>query len=242
MARPPRVDVGGYAYHVLNRTAGHWRMFNKDGDFEAFERVLEEAVERSAGDVRLLTYCLMGNHWHLVLKTEADGVLGPIMQWLTTTHAGRYRVAHKSVGAGALYQGRFKSFLIESDAHLLTVCRYVERNALRAGLVKSGGKSGGGRAEDWRWSGLWRWKFGDAEQRALLSDWPARGVTMGGRGRPRNWLRTVNTPLSESELEALRTSANRCSPYGTDRWRTRVIRDFGLESTVRKPGRPKAAK
>jgi REP-associated tyrosine transposase len=62
MPRPPRVDVGGYAYHVLNRTAGRWRMFRKDGDFEAFERVLEQAVERSGGDVRLLTYCLMANH------------------------------------------------------------------------------------------------------------------------------------------------------------------------------------
>jgi len=85
MARPPRVDVGGYAYHVLNRTAGRWRMFRKDGDFEAFERVLELAVERSAGDVRLLTYCLMGNHWHLVLKTQARNRKGTLL----LPHSGR---------------------------------------------------------------------------------------------------------------------------------------------------------
>ncbi len=236
MARAPRVDVGGYEYHVLNRTAGRWRMFRKDSDFEAFERVLEQAVERSGGDVKLLTYCLMGNHWHLVLKTQADGVLGPFMQWLTTTHAGRYRVAHRSVGSGSLYQGRYKSFLIQSDAHLLTACRYVERNAARAGLVK--------RAEDWRWSGLWRWKFGplpssDEGPQVPISGWPVVGVNKGARGRPRNWLRTVNTPLSEAELADLRTSANRCSPYGKERWRDWVVREFGLESTVRKPGRPK---
>ncbi len=208
-------------------------MFRKDGDFEAFEKVLAEAVERSGGDVRLLTYCMMGNHWHLVLKTEADGALGPFMQWLTTTHAGRYRVAHKSVGDGALYQGRFKSFLIQSNEHLLTVCRYVERNAMRAGLVES--------AAAWRWSGLWRWKSGDTDQQQLLSDWPIRGLTSPQRGRPRNWLRTVNTPLSEDELNALRTSANRCSPFGNDQWRNCTIQTFGLESTVRRPGRPKAS-
>jgi len=100
-----------------------------------------------------------------------------------------------------------KSFLIEDDAHLLSVCRYVERNAARAGLFGSGG-----RAEDWRWSSLWRWRYGDAEAKAMLSPWPisASGVDDPARfNRPRQWLRTVNTPISEAELKALRLAARR---------------------------------
>ncbi len=154
------------------------------------------------------------------------------MQWLATTLVSRYRVVHKRVGGGSLYQGRFKSFLIENDAHLLTKCRYVERNALRAGLVRK-------RAGNWRWSRLWRWKFGDGELRGVLIAWPVRGIEAGNRDRPRNGLRTVNTPLSETELEGLRTCANRCSPFGKDRWHQRVIQAYGLESTVRSPGRPR---
>jgi hypothetical protein len=73
--------------------------------------------------------------------------LSAFMNWLTLTHTQRWRHAHHTVGYGPLYQGRFKSFPIQRDEHLLSVCRYVERNPLRAGIVE--------RAEDWRWSSLW---------------------------------------------------------------------------------------
>ena len=88
----------------------------KDGDFTAFERVLGEAVERSAGGAALLAYCVMGDHWHLVIHTRADGELSPFMKWLTLTHTQRYQAAHRSVGDGPLYQGRFKSFVIQKGA------------------------------------------------------------------------------------------------------------------------------
>ena len=160
MARPPRVDVGGYCYHVLNRANARYRMFRTDADFAAFERVLAEALVRHEGRVQLLAYCLMGNHWHLVLQTAAppkgDGELGRFMKWLTTTHAGRYRVAHGQGGIGHLYQGRYKSFLIDDEGHFLRVCRYVERNAARASLPTPGS-----RAEDWAWSSLYRWRNAD---------------------------------------------------------------------------------
>jgi len=229
MGRPPRIDVGGYAYHVLNRAAGRRRIFAKDADYAAFERVLAEAVERAAGDVELLAYCVMGNHWHLVVRTTRDGALSPFMKWLTLTHTQRYQVAHDSVGDGPVYQGRFKSFLIEQDRHFLTVARYVERNAARAGLVE--------RAEDWRWGSLWRWRQSDPpsdDAPALrLSRWPIPG------GRPKQWLRTVNTPLNENELAAMRRCAHRSTPHGSDAWRSRMVEQFGLQTTVRQPGRPR---
>lgn len=234
MPRPLRVDVAGRFYHVLNRANARFRMFRKDGDFEAFERVLAEAVSRSDGDVELHAYCVMGNHWHLVIRTRVDGAMGGFMKWLTTTHAGRYRVAHGQQGIGHLYQGRYKSFMIEDDAHFLTVCRYVERNAARASLVE--------RAEDWPWGSLHCWREGDAERRAVLSPWPTgttRVKDSSRYNRPRGWLRTVNTPVSGAELEALRLSAGRGRPYGGTAWVEKMVAKHGLEATVRGPGRPR---
>lgn len=237
MGRPPRVDVGGYAYHVLNRGVNKRTIFRKDADFDAFERVLAQAIERTEGDVELLAYCLMSNHWHLVLRTTQDGALSPFMKWLTLAHTQRYRVAHGNVGHGPVYQGRFKSFLIQRDDHLLRVCRYVERNATRASLVE--------RAEDWRWSSLWQSRqirpkqvkaeqVGDEQTPPLkLSPWPVPG------GRPSQWLRTVNTPMNQDELEALRRSVQRNQPYGGPKWTKRIIGQHGLESTDRPQGRPR---
>jgi len=151
MARHPRIAPGGLVYHVLNRSVGKMKMFKQEKDFEAFERLLLEAHQRLP--LRLLSYCVMSTHWHFVVWPRADGELTAFFRWLTHTHAMRWRVAHHTVGYGHLYRGRFKSFPIERDEHLLTVCRYVERNALagqagRAGaaacdLVSLAGRSSG---------------------------------------------------------------------------------------------------
>ena len=132
---------------MLNRANARMPIFTKDEDFIAFETVLQEAVARTG--TRLLSYCLMGNHWHLVVWPQEDDELSRFVGWLTLTHTQRWHAHRKSTGSGHLYQGRFKSFPVQDDDHFLTVCRYVERNALRANLVQ--------RAEDWRWGSLYRW-------------------------------------------------------------------------------------
>src|SRR4029434_6597600 len=132
MPRKPRNAVGGLVYHVLNRGCGRMELFRRQEDYVAFEKVLAEALERF--DMRLLAYCIMPNHWHLVLWPEDDGDLSKFMAWLTVTHVQRWRHARKVVGLGPLYQGRFKAFCAQEDHHLLTMIRYVERNALRAKL------------------------------------------------------------------------------------------------------------
>jgi putative transposase len=139
--------LGGFAYHCLNRGNGRAAIFRKDGDYQAFERVLAESLEHVPG-MRLVVYCLMPNHWHLVLWPRRDGELSDFLHWLTLTHTQRWHAHHHEVGGGHLYQGRFKSFPIHEDEHFLTVCRYVERNALRARLVA--------KAEAWRWGSLWQ--------------------------------------------------------------------------------------
>src|SRR5713226_8406175 len=145
MPRRARVAPGGLVYLVLNRAVARLPLFQKDGDFEAFERVLCEAQEGHPS--RLLSYCIMPNHWHLVLWPRRDGELTAFLRWLTHTHTMRWHAHYHTSGTGHLYQGRFKSFPIERDEHFYRVVRYVERNALRANLVA--------KAEEWQWSSLW---------------------------------------------------------------------------------------
>jgi REP-associated tyrosine transposase len=124
MPRRPRTATGGYVYHVLNRAVGRATVFHKDGDYAAFERVLRQAKDEVP--TRLLAYCLMPNHFHLVLWPAADGELSNFLHWLTLTHTMRWHAHYHSSGSGPLYQGRFKSFPVQEDNHLLRVCRYEE--------------------------------------------------------------------------------------------------------------------
>jgi REP-associated tyrosine transposase len=224
MPRKARVAPGGLVYHVLNRAVAKLPLFRKEADYLAFERILIEAHARHPVDI--LAWCLMKNHWHFVLRPGEDGDLTAFVRWLSHTHAMRWHVSHNTVGGGHLYQGRFKSFPVQDDRHLLTLCRYVERNALAAKLVD--------RAEQWRFGSLWAREEGSAALRQLLSPWPV--------DRPRDWVNIVNQPLRDGEMEAIETSMNRGRPYGDARWQSKIIGKLGLEHTVRREGRPEKKK
>jgi len=221
MPRRLRRAAGGMVYHVLNRGCGRMKLFSRDGDYAAFERALTEALARTP--VRLLSYCLMPNHWHLVLWPREDGELSRLMYWLTMTHTARWRHARKLVGLGPLYQGRFRSFAVETDRHFLTVCRYVERNALRAGLVQ--------RAEEWRWSSLNARAQQPQVDRPPLEAWPVP--------QPREWLDLVNQPQSDAEAEQVRSRIKTGRPLGTPQWQRRTAEQLGIELDPRPRGRPK---
>jgi putative transposase len=220
MGRPHRVAEGGYVYHVLNRGNAKMRIFDDDRDYDAFEKLLAEAVERS--EMRLLAYCLLPNHWHLVVWPQRDGELSRFVGWLTLTHTQRWHAHRSSAGTGHVYQGRFKSFPVQDDEHFLAVARYVERNALRAGLVR--------RAEAWRWSSLFRWLHGPAQDKPPLAAWPL--------ARKAGWVEHVNAPQNEAELASIRRSIERGNPLGGEKWTQRAIRQLGLETTLRPRGRP----
>ena len=221
MPRTNRVTPGGMVFHVLNRGVGRMRLFDSDGDYLAFENVLEETL--AVQPMRVLSYCLMPNHWHFVLWPKEDGDLAAFMQRLTVTHVTRWQRHKKRVGSGHVYQGRFKSFPVSSDEYFFQVVRYAERNALRAGLVRQ--------AQQWRWSSLWRRESGTPEQRQILAEWPLPA--------PSRWVQLVNEVQTEAELEALRRCVNRGQPFGPESWVERCVRKLGLESTIRPRGRPR---
>ena len=221
MPRPKRAADAGLIYHVHNRSNLRSTIFANEEDYVDFERVLEQAVERTQS--RLLAYCLLPDHWHLVIWPRVEGELSRFTGWLTLTHTQRWHSRHQSIGTGHLYQGRFKSFPVQADGHLLSLCRYVERNSLRAQLVE--------RAEQWRWSSLYRWSQGTNQETSLIARWP--------RPRRPGWLEHVNAPQAESELTAIRHCVQRGSPFGDPDWTAQIVRQLGLESTQRPRGRPR---
>ena len=195
------------------------RLFHKAGDYEAFERVLGEGLQRYP--VELLTYCLMPNHWHLVVRPKTDQALGRWMGWVGVTHVRRHHEHYHSRGGGHLYQGRFKSFPVAEDDYFLALCRYVEANPRRAELVQ--------RAEQWQWSGLGRRTHGPDE--LPMSPWPLE--------RPRNWLASVNRELKQEQFEGIRTCVERGRPLGPEDWVRRTAERLRLGFTLRGPGRPR---
>jgi putative transposase len=222
MARRTRCSDAGYVYHLLNRAVGRATLFDKAADYSAFEKVLRQAWERWG--TRLLAYALLPNHWHLVVWPQHDGELSTYAQWLTVTHVRRWHAHHHTAGTGPVYQGRFKSFPVQEDEHFFTVCRYVEGNPLRAKLVR--------RAEQWRWSSLWQ--RCQSTGVPWLSTWPL--------AIPEGWLPYVNVVERENELAALRRSVVRGAPIGDEVWQQKTAAALGLESGLRRPGRPKKAK
>ena len=201
MARPKRSDEAGVIYHVLNRGNAKQTIFRKRQDYEAFESIILDALKKSSCE--LFAYQLMPNHWHFVLRPAVHGGMGDLIRWISLTHTMRYHSHYQTIGQGHLYQGRFKSFPVQNDSHFLNVCRYVERNAARAGLVD--------RAEDWRYGSLHRRVFSCERWSTSLAKWPIE--------RPANWLLRVNSEQSDTDLTAIRKSLRCGSPYGEEQWK-----------------------
>ena len=217
MPRPLRFIYASNCYHVLNRANRGMNIFHEPADYDAFIKLMRQAQDRL--HLPVLALCLMPNHFHLVVRPNGDQDIARWLHWLCTTHARHH---HEKFGTfGRLWQGRYKAFLVQDDHYLLTLMRYVERNALRKNLVA--------RAEDWRWGSLnWR-----TRNRAPLELMPSPLALPG------NWVEWVNLPQTAAELESIRTSVNRQRPFGDPEWVAGKAHDAGLEQSLISVGRPR---
>ncbi|TWT98671.1 transposase [Stieleria varia] len=221
MPRQKRADEAGVIDHAINRGNARQKIFLKQDDYDAFIRVLAEGLEKYP--VELFSFTLMPNRWHLVLRPQQKGQMGRLLCWVTATHSLRYHGHYRTRGEGHLYQSRFKSFPVQGDTHFYVLCRYIERNPLRANLVKH--------AEDWQYGSLFRWNQSAEPLPKILSPWPIPRLP--------NWVQRVNEPLGEKELDAIRTCVNRGRPFGDEQWTDEVAEKHGLWFTMRPVGRPR---
>ena len=217
MPRTARFLVANYCYHVLNRANEKARIFHDGADYDQFISLLWHAQQRI--QVPILAACIMPNHFHLVVRPRCATDLSRWMQWTFTTHVRWHHAKYETTGR--LWQGRFKAFLIQEDHHLLTVMRYVERNALRASLVE--------RAEDWRWGSL-RWRAARNPPVELV-DSPVR--------LPGYWRQLVNEPQTAAEIAEIRTCVNRQRPFGEPAWVAEQAKALGIEHSLMPFGRPR---
>ena len=217
MPRTSRAIVGNYCYHVINRGNQKARVFHESADYGQFLALLARAQQRL--ELPLIAACLMPNHFHLVVRPCDGDDLARWMHWVFTTHVRWYHKKYQTTGR--VWQGRFKTFPAQQDQHLLTVMRYVERNALRSKLVD--------RAEDWEWSSLaWR-----RESR------PPVQLTTSPVTLPSYWRHYVNEPQTAVELAEIRECVNRQRPFGERDWVSRQVDELGLQSSVTPTGRPR---
>ena len=223
MPRTARQSLRGMIFYVLNRGNARDRVFADDADYAAFEKVLAETQAKAF--VRILSDCVMPNHWHLVLWPLKDGDLGCFMQKLTTTHGRRWHLHHQPVGTGHLHQRTYKTVPTEQDDHLDTVLRDVERNAMRPTMVE--------RTEDWTWNSLWRWLHPtEHQEKPIFRPWPIP--------RPHDWVTRVNRALTKKR-KTMQTSVVRGRLFGSGSWQEATAKQLGLESTFRPRSRPKMA-
>lgn len=220
MPRKARSVLGGEIYHVMNCGNCGRKIFRKPEDYLAFMRIMEEGRQRAG--MRILSYCLMPDHWHMVLWPARADDLADFVGWVSNKHVRHWREQRRRVGEGHLYQGRFKSFPAQAGKELYNLLRYVEGNARRARLVES--------ATAWPYGS----RFGGThprENRVTLAAWPIP--------RPRNWAAKLDEPLAAADLKRLRLHAQRSRPYGDPAWMADAVRRMGLEWTVRDRGRPR---
>jgi putative transposase len=164
MARPLRIEFAGAVYHVTSRGNARNDIYATDDDRQQFLALLQNTVERY--DWYCHAYCLMDNHYHLLIETNTP-TLSKGMKYLNGTYTQYFNRHHSRVGH--VFQGRFKAILVEKDAYLLELARYIVLNPVRAQMVRS--------AKNWPWSS-YRATAGYIEKHpCLTTDWLLAGFS-----------------------------------------------------------------
>ena len=191
MPNHPTAGHAGTIFHVVNRATRGQLLFEDFGEYLLFNRLLAWALGRTPID--LFAYCLMPNHWHLLLRPEASHDLSQFMYDLTKQHALELRRWRDNLGTGAVYQGRYRASPVHAETYFYRAARYVERNPVRANLSE--------RADGWLWSSASRVGI---IQGVRLAEWP--------EPRPKTWSDFVNEVESPEDLALIRKRTRRCEP------------------------------
>jgi putative transposase len=171
----------------MNRANARLEINFEEKDYLLFLKTLKEAQQ--IFEIDILAFCIMINHFHLIIYTKFDGEMGRFMKWLTLTYTQRWHKKHQTIGYGHLFQGRYKSVLIAGDMHLETAIRYVERNPLTANLVSD--------LLDWRYSSLYQtYRLEDEKYQIELEGKHFK--------RTKEYLVDLIKPLTNKELEKLK--------------------------------------
>ncbi len=217
MPRQARNVAAGYIYHVLNRGNRKQTVFHREKDYLTFLELMKKAKEKFP--IKIFAYCIMPNHYHFALMPIEIDHLSKWIHWLTTVHAGKYH--HHYQTSGHIWQDRFKNILVQNDCHLATVLKYIERNPMRSGLVKS--------AWNWPWSSS---REGQREKLNNLLDERPIKLQM-------DWEEFVKFPIKTTELENLRKCIKQQLPYGNEKWKLEISKELGIKCFPKPRGRPK---
>src|SRR4030067_3311294 len=163
MARPLRIEFAGALYHVTARGNRQADIYADDADRQQFLSLLHHTVDRY--DWYCHAYCLMDNHYHLLIETSTP-TLSKGMKYLNCTYTQYFNRQHQRVGH--VFQGRYKAILVQKDSHLLELARYIQFNPGRTHMVRS--------VKDWRWSSYRATAGYDENDEWLTTDWVVVGV------------------------------------------------------------------
>ena len=196
MARKPRKIPGNHPLHVCNRSAGQITIFHSISDYLCFETCLKEMIANFP--LRLFAFCIMPNHYHLLVEGDTGPSVIQGLHWLGTTHAVRLRRDTSSVGRGAVYQNRFRAYPIQRNGAFYRVAHYIERNPVDANLCRS--------PDDWLWSSAKPGKSQDLN----LADWPV--------SKPGDWIETIRKPLDAVVRDEIQCHETLQNPLGDPDW------------------------
>lgn len=216
MPRIARVLADNQIYHIINRGNRREAVFHDNYDYEKFLKLLLELKEKYS--IKIYAYCLMPNHFHIVIYTKYAEFLSQAMHWISSSYVRYYNKRYNI--SGHLWQGRYKSFIVQEDAYLLVLLKYVEANPKRAKIVNS--------CMDFKYSSV-KQRIGN--NAFLIDEVP---IIL-----PSNWLEFINSDESKVDVDSIRNCIDRQSPFGDEFWKYDVSKKYGLESTLNSRGRPK---
>ena len=217
MSRPKRIEKGMMLYHVSNHTWKHLRVFGSKANRQLFVEAMSQVQQRVP--VRIVSYCILKDHWHILLWMNRVPRLSEFMKRLLVMHSQRWHSIHNSLGGGTLYTGRYKSFPVQKS-HCCSVMRFIESHPVRSGEVDN----------------PLDWEFGSYFCR--YEDTPPLELSQPPNACGSNYRQLVKRGSPQKDLAAIRNSIKRGAPYGDPAWVARTAKALELESTLRRRGRP----